>query len=196
MPDEVEQSNKVAKEAIEWAAKQKLLQLSEISLILDTYDDIFSDFDPRTLDKRSLSDDFLFELKRATKENMIGVIEINFLIPSEQRKTDKENMIKKRLRDHFKKHHDLVLREIGVAKNKGLIMIAVGIILSVLTAIFVYPYEGTNVFFNVILVLIEPAAWFTIWEGANRVVSSWEDRRLDVDFYKKMIKSEVNFTGY
>ncbi len=196
MPDEVEQSNKVAKEAIEWAAKQKLLQLSEISLILDTYDDIFSDFDPRTLDKRSLSDDFLFELKRATKENMTGVIEINFLIPAEQRKTDKETMIKKRLRDHFKKHHDSVLKEIEAVRNKGLVMITVGIILSILTAIFVYPYEGTNVFFNIILVLIEPAAWFTVWEGANRVFSAWEDRRLDVEFYKKMIKCEISFTGY
>ncbi|MFA6065009.1 MAG: hypothetical protein WCW44_01685 [archaeon] len=196
MADGIDQSKRIAKEAVEWAEKQKLLQLSEISLILDTYDDIFSDFDPRTLDKRSLSDDFLFELKRATKENMTGVIEINFLIPVEQRKTDKETMIKKRLRDHFKKHYDLVLKEIEKARNKGLVMIVIGVILSILTAIFVYPHEGANILFNVILVLIEPAAWFTVWEGANRIFGAWEDKKVDLDFYKKMTKSEISFTGY
>jgi len=35
--------------------KKKLLQLSEISLIIDTYDDIFSDFDPRPYSQRALA---------------------------------------------------------------------------------------------------------------------------------------------
>ena len=40
---------------------EKLLQQSEISLLLDSYDDIFSDFDPRPYNQRALSQDFLAE---------------------------------------------------------------------------------------------------------------------------------------
>jgi hypothetical protein len=196
MPEVNEQSKKVAKEVEEWAEKQKLLQLSEVSLILDTYDDIFSDFDPRTLDKRSLSDDFLAEIKHATREKQSGVIEINFLIPLEQRKTDKEVMIKKRLRDHFKKHHDLVEKEITRVRFNGLSMISVGVILSVMAAVYIYPSEGTNIITNLILVLIEPAAWFLIWEGANKLFEGWKSSSSDLEFYNKMVKSEISFTTY
>jgi hypothetical protein len=196
MPENVDPTKKVAKEVEEWVEKQKLLQLSEISLILDTYDDIFSDFDPRTLDKRSLSDDFLAEVKHATREKQSGVIEINFLIPLEQRKTDKEVMIKKRLRDHFKKHHDLVEKEISQVRFNGFSMICVGILFSCIAAVFIYPNESTNIISNLILVLIEPAAWFLIWEGANKLFEGWKSTAGDLDFYKKMIKSEINFTSY
>ncbi|PIU76093.1 hypothetical protein COS75_00785, partial [Candidatus Pacearchaeota archaeon CG06_land_8_20_14_3_00_35_12] len=82
--------------------KQKLLQMSEISLWLDHYDDIFSDFDPRPFSQRALSDDFLLEAKRASKEKISGAIEMQFLIPHDKRNKELENTIKKRLHDHFK----------------------------------------------------------------------------------------------
>ena len=46
--------------------KQKILEMSEISLILDTYDDMFSSFDPRPYSQRALSEDFLSEAKDTT----------------------------------------------------------------------------------------------------------------------------------
>ena len=191
-----EQSKKIAKEAAEWAEKQKLLQLSEISLILDTYDDLFSDFDPRTLDKRSLSEDFLSDIKRATKEKKSGVIELNFLIPLEQKKEEKEAMIRKRLHEHFRKHYELIQKEVQFVRTRGIIMVVVGVILSILTAVFVYPHVDENVFMSIVLILIEPAAWFTIWEGANKFFDGWKYESLDLEFYKKMVKCEVSFTGY
>ena len=60
--------------------KKKLLQLSEISLIIDTYDDIFSDFDPRPYSQRALSDDFLLEARKASKDKVSGTFELNFLV--------------------------------------------------------------------------------------------------------------------
>ena len=38
--------------------KQALLELAEISILLDSYDDIFSDFDPSPYSERTLSDDY------------------------------------------------------------------------------------------------------------------------------------------
>ena len=72
-----------------------------ISLILDSYDDIFSDFDPRPFAHRALSDDFLLEAKRAARDKQ-GSLELRFLIPKNERKLDAETIIKGRLREHFK----------------------------------------------------------------------------------------------
>ena len=74
----------------------KLLQLSEISLIIDTYDDIFSDFDPRPYSQRALSDDFLLEARKASKDKVSGTFELNFLIPSHLKNKVHVVMIKKR----------------------------------------------------------------------------------------------------
>ncbi|MCX6804345.1 MAG: hypothetical protein NTY48_07325 [Candidatus Diapherotrites archaeon] len=191
----------IAREADDWIKKQKLLQMSEISLILDTYDDIFSDFDPRPLERRTLSDDFLIEMKNAAREKKDGVIELNFLIPSEQRNSDKEQKIHKRLREHFKKHYDQVQKEIYEVKKHGVRMSAIGFLIAIVGAMLVIPAEGNplgilNAVQRIMLVLIEPAAWFLIWTGFDKIFTTWKEREPDLEFYRKMIKSELNFTGY
>ena len=52
---------KLKKKAVE--EKNTALKEGNISLILDSYDDIFSDFDQRDFSERSLSDDFLIECR-------------------------------------------------------------------------------------------------------------------------------------
>ncbi len=191
-----ESARKMAKEAEEWAEKQKLLHMSEISIILESYDSIFSDFDPRTYAQRSLSVDFLTEIKRATRENKSGVIELNLLIPVEKKNDEVEAKVRKRLHEYFRKHYDITKREVDAVRSKGAIMIGVGLSLSMVAAVFVYPTGSTNILNNIILVLIEPAAWFTIWEGANKVFDTWRVLEPDLEFFRKMIKSEITFTRY
>ena len=201
MSEQIEDTRKIAKETEEWARKQKLLQMSEISLILDAYDDLFSDFDPRPLENRSLSDDFLMEIKRATKENNEGIIEINFLIPLEQRKNEKEAKIKKRLHDHFRKHYEAIEADILDVRKTGGLMAGVGFVLGIFGAIFLVPGDlGVNTWITMLqkalLIFIEPASWFTIWTGFEKIFTTWKEMKPDRDFYKKMSKAEINFTGY
>jgi hypothetical protein len=196
MPEYIDPAKKAAKEALVWVERQKLLQMSEVSLVIDSYDDIFSDFDPRVFEKRAMSDDFIMEMKRATRGTTVGVIELTFLLPVEQRKTETEAKIKKRLKEYFKKHYEFLSSEVSLIQRKALAMIAVGILLSVIAAVFIYPNESTNIVMNLVLVLIEPAAWFTIWEGANKFFEASKEKKPDLEFYKKMMKSEINFMGY
>ena len=48
-----------------------------ISLILESYTDIFSDFDPRPYDQRTLSDDFLLECKKAVRRKNKTISDLN-----------------------------------------------------------------------------------------------------------------------
>ena len=102
------------------AGSQKLKEMFNISLLLDTYDDIFSDFDPRSYSQRALSDDFLLEAKKASRDKVSGKIELNFLVPAAARDIKQEAIIKKRLREHFRKHYDVMHDEYAGVIRQGI----------------------------------------------------------------------------
>ena len=61
------------------------LTMGERVVRLDTYDDIFSDFDPRPHARRELSEDLIKELSRRYRENPKGDLELRFYIPAHAR---------------------------------------------------------------------------------------------------------------
>src|SRR5882724_5480335 len=81
----------------------ELLGKAELSVWLDVYDDIFSDFDPRPLQERTLSDDFINEARKMSKEKPDGKIELKMLMPKALRHHETEKIIIKNLHEHF--HH-------------------------------------------------------------------------------------------
>ncbi len=177
------------------SGKQKLLQISEISLWLDNYDDIFSDFDPRPYSVRSLSDDFLLEAKKAAKDKDPDNIELRLLIPASKRSAEQENTIKKRLHAHFKKHFEAVNKEISDIRKNGIIFVAIGIMVS-LGATFVDSLSELWGFVSRLLfILLEPAGWFTIWLGLDNIFQTWKQRKPELDFYSKMSRCEINFVS-
>ncbi len=202
MGNPIEMLYNESKERESFNEKQKLLQMSEISIVLRSYDDLFSDFDPRTYDKRGLSDDFLAEIRRAAKEKRGGSVEVNFLIPTEQRKNETEQMVRKRLHEYFNRHHDLIKKEIFSMRKSGAIISGFGFILGILGAFLIIPTDYTStigiieITHKLALVLIEPASWFTIWTGLDKIFTTWKHLEPDLEFYRKMSHSEINFTGY
>ena len=52
--------------------EQRLRDLKEIGIVIDSWDDVFSDFDPRPLSERTVSGDFVDELKKRYKETRRG----------------------------------------------------------------------------------------------------------------------------
>jgi len=176
--------------------KQKLLQMSEIGISLDTYDDIFSDFDPRPYALRSISDDFLFEAKKASKERPTGQIELSFLMPKDKRSSTHEATIKKRLKDHFKKHAAIKKNEYKKAISQGLYFAGFGIILMLVTSYILFKYPSKNFLISFFIILMEPSSWFLFWEGTRQVVFESKEKKPDADFYKKMSASEIKFVSY
>ena len=77
--------------------KKELLSKSELSIWLDDNDDVFSDFDSRPINERSLSDDFLAEVRKMVREKPTGAIELKLLIPANKRKKELEAMVVKNL---------------------------------------------------------------------------------------------------
>jgi hypothetical protein len=174
--------------------KQSLLARAEISLLLDTYDDIFSDFDPRPYLNRALSDDFLLEAKRAALDKK-GALEMSFMIPKHQRNIEHEVLIKRRLREHFKKHSLMLENELHGVKMKGIFMALFGVFM-ILIATYLLSLSSDSLFVHFLIVVLEPGGWFTAWTGLDEIYYTAKQKKPDLEFYKKMVHAEITFHAY
>jgi len=166
----------------------------EIDFIINTYEDIFSDFDSRDYDKKSLSNDFLSECRNASVDKRHEGIEVKITLPDKLRDENKEEIIKKRLMNHFGKHHKMLEAEWAKRLKKSLLMISFGIIFSVInTLINHYLADSNEIFIDLFLVIFEPASWFFLWEGLAQLMFEPSVSRLERIFYKKMSKVIVSF---
>lgn len=186
----------IEKEDLTSLEKENLQAIKEgnISLILNTYNDIFSDFDPRPYSERALSDDFLIECRRAARDKAREQgIEIRLLIPKTKRNKSEEAKIKKRLKDHFVKHAHQKHREVRIERRNGGIWFIVGTALIISSALL-YPKGGFMS--NLLVVMLEPAGWFTVWTGLEKIFINFKEKHPDFDFYQKMSKVEITFNDY
>jgi hypothetical protein len=176
-------------------AEKELLQMSHISLLLSDYSDIFSDFDPRPYSQRALSDDFLNEARKASRDMVSGRIELKLLMPAAKRDPHQEAMIRKRLHEHFRKHHDLHRTEMQGMMRRGLLFTAAGIVLMFIATLILHG-GGLGIFYSFLIILMEPAGWFFFWEGLDQVVFESKKRMPDLSFYEKMTRCEIDFLPY
>jgi len=177
-------------------AKQRLLRMFEVSLWLDTYEDIFSDFDPRPFAERALSYDFLEASKRATRDKPSGQIELKLLIPKQKRDLVQESTIRRRLKEYFDYHHDLHLSSIKKMLWEGFAFIFCGVTLMFLASYILFMYHEKTFFINFIIILLEPGGWFLFWEGLNQVIFESRVKRSESEFFKKMSNCKINFVAY
>jgi cation transport ATPase len=183
------------KEVKEEVEKEKLLKESEIALWLDTYDDIFSDFDPRQFSQRAVSIDFLDEIKRASRDKVSGQLELRFLIPKDLRKEDEEAQIKKRLRDHFKRHQEELAKDNKKSLINAVSFIVTGFAMLILAA-YISSLEKSGFIYAALVVFLEPAGWFTFWFSLEQLFEHFKEKKPEMEFYEKMSKADISFISY
>lgn len=171
---------------------------ANISLVLDSYDALFSDFDPRSSLERGLSDDFLAECKKAVLSRG-GVTELRLLIPSQIRKPSEETKIKKRLKDYFRKHFREKEKNLKAMKRQGFLWFIIGIVVMIIgTLIYEYKlfYNFSKFLYNFLFVIAQPAGWFLFWEGLGKIFIESKKEIPDFEFYKKMSEANIYFLNY
>lgn len=173
--------------------KEELLEKAKISLWIDSYDEIFSDFDPREYNKREISSDFISESKRFARENIKGKFDLVILLPGSIRDTKKELIIKKRLREHF-----LIQQKYFEKKKRGVLMqglffVMLGIFFMVAATFIIFKIENPDFFITFLGVVFEPAGWFSFWEGLNLLIFYSKEKDYDLEFNKKMSKANIVF---
>jgi hypothetical protein len=165
-----------------------------VSLWLDAYTDIFSDFDPRPFAERAISDDFVVQVKKMSRDfKMVSVLRL--LLPEGMEKEDNERVIRKRLYDHFNKMYEVLEEESGKIRNKGVLMVTAGVSMMIMAS-YIY-YLGLTLFpLYLLLVLLEPGGWFLFWTGLDNLFTLSKARKVDILFFGKMSTAHVEFGTY
>lgn len=160
----------------------------QIDIALDTYDDIFSDFDIRTYKDRQFSRDFLDELKIRMVKNKDGSpISITLLVPSDSRSLKQEKLISKRLSLFFNERYSSYCgkrksnsRQSAVLGLLGLVLLFVANVLS--------KYIG-NTFRDFLLI----PSWYFVWSACEKFFGSRKEIKKKLKYYGILSCSSVAF---
>jgi len=176
------------------AKRLSQMHMSEISIITDDYEDVFSDFDPRSFEVRELSDDFIREVKRASKQKGDHV-ELRVMVPKARRNQQMEDVIRHRISAHFKDGLHHVHSQLSKMRNKSIWYIAAGMVLMLL-ATYVASLDTQSFLSKFLFVFFEPAGWFIFWTGLEILFVKMADKNDDHEFYRKLANSEITFVSY
>jgi len=174
--------------------KNNLSDTKSISLSLDKYNDIFSDFDSRPYTIRTISDDFIEELKKVDPERLYLSYHLIFTIPSSVRNIKDENLIKSRLNDFFTNQYLLYATKKKKILQRGFLFLGLGIF-SMVIALFLVPMWFTliNSSSNFITIMFEFVSWFFLWSGLDIFISDYRETNKPSMFYNKLRSSRVSF---
>jgi len=174
---------------------EEVKESSEIRFGIKTYDDVFSDFDPRPISQRGLSEDFLVEAKRASMVKDASRIDFIFTVPKNIRDLKKEARISERLKKYFRKHYELLQKEKDKIVNQGIWFLIFGIIVMFAATFLTFKYEGNNFITSFFTVLFQPAGWWLFWEGCQLLVFDSKKDNPNIEFHKRMASTSIRFVS-
>ncbi len=173
--------------------EQRVQDLREIGIVIDTWDDIFSDFDPRPLGERIVSGDFVDELKKRYKETQSGELIITIYAPSSLKDEESEKIVTSRLKKYFRHKFLQKKKIVSIIRVRGLIFFIIGICsLSFLTLVTYFKFLP-ELSIQILSIIFMPLGWFGIWEGLLKLVDTSPIVIRDEKLFEKLLKSTYHF---
>jgi len=168
-------------------------ELREIAIAIDTWDDVFSDFDPRPLSERALSEDFIIELKQRYRETSRGDFVVTICAPQSLDDKKSERIVAKRLKRHFM-HRVLLRKKENIRiRIRGFIFVLCGICFLTFLTLAAYFKIFSDLALNIISIVVMPLGWFGIWEGFSKIVDTRSPFLSEEAFYEKLAKAQYRF---
>lgn len=165
---------------------------STISVWVDCYDDIFSDFDLRPYISRNVSDDFLSEVRKLSHETQSHIDELRLLLPEKVRDKSMESIITKRLHGHFVKNLHYFQKKKKTERKKDVLLNLLGIFMMICAG-YISSLKSQSVLLHILLVSFEPAGWFLLWISMEHLIISSRKEKPEFEFYSKMTKCKTVF---
>ncbi len=164
----------------------------ELSLWLDYYDDIYSDFDSRKYHKRRLSEDFVNELKVSLKYKTEHFEKLYLLLPPENRNDQIETDIIASLQERFCELSAIFEKKERRIFKKGITLLLSGVLIMAIISLIIYS-GNKNYLFSVLTILLEPASWFLVWNGLDALFYDYRTAKKETGFYTAIGKMEISF---
>ena len=174
-------------------AEQRIKDLKDIGIVIDSWDDIFDDFDPRPLNERTVSGDFIYELKRRHKETRRGGFTVTIHAPVALKDARAERMVTQRLRKHF--NHQFLQRKKENIKTRirGALFVGIGIAsLSFLTLATYFKFLS-ELAIEIASIVLMPLGWFGFWEGLSKLIDTSPKFIQEERLFEKLSKTAYRF---
>ena len=77
-------------------------------------------------------------------------------------------------------------------------MVTLGVIFMILATFIVFEDPSKSMLLSFLLVFLEPAAWFLLWEGSDQLIFNSKNINPDLNFYRKMSDAHkrISFKSY
>lgn len=173
---------------------QNIAEDDIVQIWLDTYDDMFSDFDPRPYSKRMWSDDFITQIKKVIKDRSKKVGVLRILIPVKEKSEEVEIILVKRLSEFFKHRKQEVIQVRKESFLRSFYYITAGIASMLLTEYLSFIYQN-KFSWHFLLQIFEPLGWFLIWTGLDIIIVTRKELH-DITFFSKLADSKIEFAIY
>jgi len=172
----------------------KEFPMTELNLWLDSYDDIYSDFDSRHYHKRRISEDFLYELEREMKYKEDKANRLMLLLPNQKRDEAVENSISASLSGFFQKQFLLQRDKYRRQLKKGLMFLSGGVLVMLGNTWMNYRFGSTLTFSIISLkVLLEPAGWFLLWTALDSLFYDLNILKKEKILFQSLSEIQIRF---
>jgi len=172
---------------------QRIKDIKEVSVAIDTWDDIFSDFDPRPLSDRALSEDFIFELKRRYRETRKGSFLITVYAPVSLKDDKSEKMVIQRLKRHFKHSSLRRQKQLNRIRRRGIFFVMIGICFLGFLTLATFFRFFSDLAIEMLGIILMPLGWFGIWEGFSKIVDTSPIFIQEEMLFDKLSKADYRF---
>ena len=173
--------------------EEHIKDIQETTIAIDSWDDIFSDFDPSPLEHRVLSEDFLLELKKRYRETQRGNFIVTICAPLSLKDEASERIVIKRLKQFFKFRHLLLQKEMNERRRVGFIFVIVGILFLSTLTLTTYYNVLPRLAIEILGIILMPLGWFGIWEGFSRIIESPHLVKQELELFAKLAKAAFKF---
>ena len=177
---------------------QKLYKLDEtskaymIEVSLDTYDEIYDDWDPSPFKKRDIEDEFTDFVINASQDIPLnfGIIIVLYLPLSK-----KDNQKEATLISAYKNYYAYALERLNKTKSNLYKKILYYLLFSVflLTIGSFFFREDQNLFINVLHEGVFIGGWVFLWEFFTNIFITRRELQEEYGLYKRLYQSDINF---
>jgi hypothetical protein len=173
--------------------KQRLADINTISIALDNYDDIFSDFDPRAISERDLSEDLIVELQRRHRENPRGKYEVVFHAPVSVVDKGVEKKVIQRIKRNFSLKFLQQIKLVNRLRLRGSIFLLSGTTSLAILTLITYSQRLDPLLVDLLGIVLMPLGWFGIWEGFSKIIDAPLPLQREAEVFKKFSKASYKF---
>lgn len=166
--------------------------MPELSIWLDTYDDIYSDFDSRIYTKRRISEDFLEELHMALKYRNDHPSTLILLLPAVERNNTVENEIASSFKEQMRNRYYILLGKTRNTLLKGVLLLLSGLLLIGIVTFFSLK-TNINYLSLLLRIALEPASWFMLWTGLDLLIFDFRKIKKESSFYNEISSMAIHF---